>query len=205
WAAMVGGGLMALYGLTRCDRSGLLLALMGGGIAFQGYRGDLSMVQNMRLERDFTANGDPSASALRWQQTIQCREPIENIYRVWRRLENLPRLIDHLDSVLPLGGNRFRWVVRTPAGVLEWDTKLVEERRDRLVAWQSAPGSAVESAGVMEFDSAPGSSATELHVALSYLPPEGPLREMFERFTHASHRRAPSSMGAGVWDTGNAA
>lgn len=177
WAAVVGGGLIAFYGLARRDRPGVLLALMGGGIAMRGYRGHVPVGEGMELERN-GLNGTPldAEHSLRFEQTLSLQRPVEEIYRAWRRLERLPELIEHLDAVLPLGGNRFRWTLRTPLGALEWDARLIEDRTNELVAWQSEPGSAVDSAGAMRFETA--GAGTDLKVALTYRPPEGPVGEM---------------------------
>jgi uncharacterized membrane protein len=179
WAAVVGGGILAFYGLARRDQAGVLLALMGGGIAMRGYRGQEPVHEGMELER-IGRKGMPvdGHQALRFERTVSIERPVQEIYRAWRRLERLPELLEHLDHVLPLGGNRFRWAVRTALGTLDWDARLIEERANELLAWQSEPGSAVDSAGAMRFESTDGGGGTELQVALTYRPPEGPVGEM---------------------------
>ena len=49
-------------------------------------------------------------------QHIAIRQPPEAVYEFWRRFENLPTFMYHLDSVRTLSATRSHWVVKAPAG-----------------------------------------------------------------------------------------
>jgi uncharacterized membrane protein len=178
WISVVGGGLLTIYGLTRRNRQGALLALMGGGIAYRGMTGHSRLYEGLRVGRFAGAGSDVSAvkgQAIRVEETVTIQRPVEQLYRFWRNLENLPRVMEHLQSVLPLGANRFHWTVRAPLGTVEWDAEIIEERENELIAWRSLEGSQVDNAGSVRFDRAPGGGGTEVRVNLAYKPPAGPL------------------------------
>ena len=104
--------------------------------------------------------------------TVNC--PREAAYEFWRDFENLPRFMQHLQSVTSAGNGLSHWVVKAPAGQeVEWDAELVDERPNERLAWRSAPGSDVEHEGSVQFRDAPGDRGTEIRVELRYDPPAG--------------------------------
>ena len=46
------------------------------------------------------------------EKSITVNRPAEEVYRFWRNLENLPRFMDHLESVTVLDENRSHWVAK---------------------------------------------------------------------------------------------
>jgi uncharacterized membrane protein len=108
-------------------------------------------------------------------RAITVNRPREEVYGFWRDLENLPRFMEHLESVRVLGQERSHWKARAPAGTtVEWDAETVEERPGELIAWRSLPGADVTNAGNVRFADAPA-GGTEVLVRLSYDPPGGKL------------------------------
>lgn len=179
WISVVGGGVLAVYGMTRRDRSGALLALMGGSLAWQGMHGGARLTDVLHAGNGAVADGAPVIEA---EHAILVERPARDLYRVWRRLENLPRLMRQIESVLPLGGNRFRWTVRAPIGTVAWDAEIVHEREDELIAWRSLEGSEIDHAGSVHFDASPrGGDATEVRVRLAYTPPPGPMGQVLAK------------------------
>lgn len=76
--------------------------------------------------------------------------PAEEVFDAWRRLEELPGILRHVESVEQLGGGRSHWRAGTPAGEVEWDAEIVEERRPELLRWRSLPGSDVIHEGRLQ-------------------------------------------------------
>ena len=63
-------------------------------------------------------------------------------------LENLPRVMRHLESVTVLDDRRSRWTARAPAGTtVEWVAVIHNEIEDELLAWKSEPGASIANAG----------------------------------------------------------
>ncbi len=100
----------------------------------------------------------------------------EELYRFWRDFENLPRFMEHLESVQVLGDRRSHWKARAPAGsTVEWDAEIVEDRPNELIAWRSVAKADVPNTGSVRFTPAPGDRGTEIRVELRYDPPGGAL------------------------------
>ena len=110
---------------------------------------------------------------VRVEQTVRIARPAEELYRFWRQLENLPRFMDHLESVRVLDERRSHWVARGPAGTrVEWDAEIHNEVPRRLLAWRSLPGAEVHHAGSVHFEPDMG-DFTLVRVILRYDPPAG--------------------------------
>ena len=83
--------------------------------------------------------------------------------------------MSHLARVDEFADGRSHWVASGPLGhQVEWDAEIINEVEGYLLAWQSLPGSDVDSAGSVRFRDLPG-GATEITVHLQYQPPAGRL------------------------------
>jgi uncharacterized membrane protein len=108
------------------------------------------------------------------EQSVIINRPVVEVYRFWRNFENLPRFMDHLESVAVLDETHSHWVAKGPAGTrVEWDAVIHNEVDDELIAWRSLPGSEVNNAGSVHFTPTANGSGTEVRVVLSYEPPAG--------------------------------
>ncbi len=163
WISVAVGALLIVAGARR--RS--LALLFGGGALF--YRGAAGFcpVYNA-LESGARGAG------IEIEKAITVYRPVEEIYRLWRNVENLPRFMSHLESVMAVSERQSRWIARIPGPVrLEWDAVIVEERENEIISWRSLPDSDIEHAGSVIFRAVPARNATEVRVALSYRPPGG--------------------------------
>jgi uncharacterized membrane protein len=81
--------------------------------------------------------------------------------------------LEHVESVEKIDDKRSRWVVQGPLGQpLEWQAEIINEHPERMIAWESLPGSEVRNAGSVWFEpNAQG--GTRVKVALQYQPPAG--------------------------------
>ena len=100
--------------------------------------------------------------------------PVAEVYRFWRRLDNLPRFMTHLNRVSETPGGTSHWVAAGPAGIaVEWDAEIINEIENKLLAWRSLPGSDVVTAGSVSFVAARSGRSTQVSVHLQYAPPAG--------------------------------
>lgn len=105
-------------------------------------------------------------------EAVTIRRAVPDVYRVWRRLDELPRFMTHLVSVTTLDRGLSRWVAKGPAGAtVEWTARIVDEIENQLIAWQSVDGSAVDTAGSVRLVG--DDRGTILRVRLQYDPPAG--------------------------------
>lgn len=109
---------------------------------------------------------------IRVEMTVN--RPREAVYGFWRRLENLPLFMEHLEMVNSKDENISVWEAKIPGGMgkFRWRSEIVKEIPYELLGWQSLPGSEVENAGKVEFFDA-GDNATRLHVVITYHAPLG--------------------------------
>lgn len=99
--------------------------------------------------------------------------PREEVYELWRNIENLPLIMLHLTSVTDVGDGVSHWRAEGPRGIhAEWKGRIITDRPGELIAWKSLPDSAVENAGSVQFRDAgfEGEKGTEVLVNLRYVP-----------------------------------
>ncbi|MGB7925056.1 MAG: SRPBCC family protein [Pyrinomonadaceae bacterium] len=185
WASSIGGGALALYGITRLishgSVGGAVLALVGGSLIYRGATGHCEMYDAMGINTAGTGSSSdnpvvsvPASRGIKVEKSVTVNKSPAELYSFWRNFENLPRFMNHLESVRVTGGNRSHWVAKAPAGTtVEWDAEIHNEKENELIAWRSLEGADVASAGSVHFTAAPGGRATEVKVVLKYDPPGG--------------------------------
>lgn len=178
-ASLIGGTAVALYGLSRGTLGGLGLALVGGSLIYRGMTGHCSAYQAIGLDTARPRGPHDSVRAqhgVRVDESMTILRPREELYRYWRDLSNLPRIMRHLESVQTTGENRSHWTAKGPFDLrIEWDAEIITERENELIGWRSVGESEVDTAGSVHFIPAPGGRGTEIRVELKYDPPGGQL------------------------------
>ena len=177
WASVVGGGLLALTGLSRRSGLGLVMAAVGGSLVYRGLAGHCYLYQtlgvNTSSEQHSPVASVAAGAGVKVNEAVTINRPAAEIYRFWRNLSNLPRVMRHLESIR-VEGERSHWVAHGPLGHrVEWDAEIINDRPNELIAWRSLEGSEVGTAGSVHFATAPGGRGTEVHVSLKYDPPLG--------------------------------
>jgi uncharacterized membrane protein len=183
---MVAGGALAAFGARRRDLPGGLAAAAGAALLYRGATGYCAI--NERIGRDTAHQGHAAIAdensdtrqrlggtrGVHVEDAVTIDRPISEVYRFWRNFENLPRFMNHLESVSTREGGISHWVAKGPAGIpVEWDARIINEIDNRLIAWQSLEGSTVATAGSVHFDETP--RGTQVRVHFQYDPPAGKL------------------------------
>lgn len=177
WLSLAGGGALALYGLRRGTLGGLIAAVTGGSLVYRGLSGQCPLYSTLGLTtaRHGPATTIPAGQGVKVEQTVTIERNRQDLYHFWRNLENLPRIMHHLESVR-VQGNRSHWVAKGPLGTrVEWDAEIYNENPNEIIAWRSLPGSEVDTTGSVHFTPAPPGRGTEVRVVLKYNPPAGKL------------------------------
>lgn len=98
---------------------------------------------------------------------VTINKPPSEVHAFFRKLENLPLFMQHLESVDEQADGRSRWVARLPFGrTIEWDAEITDDRPGERIAWQTVEGSTFAHRGEITFSSAPGGDRTEVRVAM---------------------------------------
>jgi uncharacterized membrane protein len=110
-------------------------------------------------------------------RSFTIRRPAAELFEFWRNVENLPRIVKHPITITTISPTESHWVVSAPIGgdPVEWDSIIINEEKNKLIAWRSREGAEVGNAGSVRFEAAPGDLGTEVTVALEYDPPGGKL------------------------------
>jgi uncharacterized membrane protein len=181
FASVIGGSGMVAYGLTKRNGAGLGLAALGGAILWRGVSGHCNLYEAFGIntaERGYekgtgSVDGVPYELGVRVDENIEIRKQPDELYRFWRNLENLPRFMNHLESVRAIDDRISHWVARGPAGFnVEWDAEIVNDIENELIGWRSLKGSQVDNGGSVRFEPMAG-GGTMLQVSLQYNPPAG--------------------------------
>jgi uncharacterized membrane protein len=188
WASAVGGGALALYGITRGSLGGIALALVGAALVQRGATGHCNLYEAMNFSsaggahlRNSENVSVPGDRGTKVEHSVIINRPALELYSFWRNFENLPNFMNHLESVKRFGGDRSHWVAKAPGGTtVEWDAEVYNEKEGEMIAWRTLEGSQVASAGSVHFEPA-GDGATNVRVNLKYDPPGGKLGSLFAR------------------------
>ena len=108
------------------------------------------------------------------QKCIDVAAPIEQVFETFSQLERFPEFMTHVREVHVSGDGTSKWTVEGPAGrTISWEAITTRLEPNRLIAWRTLPGSAVEHAGLLRFEATEG--GTRVLVTMSYTPPAGAL------------------------------
>ncbi len=174
-ASAVGGALLTFYGLRKPNAVGLVLAAAGGALLYRSATGHCPV--NSAIGRDTATDEDISIDIT---STVTINKPRAEVYQFWRQLDNLPKFMEHLESVQQLGPKRSHWNARIPGGIgsISWGADIIAERENELIAWRSLPAADIDNAGEVRFSDAPSSGETIVQASISYRPPAGAMGGM---------------------------
>ena len=186
WLSVVAGAALAAYGLTRRTVSGIVIAGLGGGLVWRGATGRCPVYEQFGVstaeEGEASHVSVPYGKGIRVEKSVIIDATPEALYAFWRNFENLPRFMDHLESVTVIDDKHSHWVAHGPVGIdAEWDAEIINEVPNELIGWRSVDGSRVDNAGSVHFKAATGGRGTELKVVLRYDPPGGALGAAISR------------------------
>lgn len=176
WASLIGGGAMVLMGLSQRSLRGVLTALAGSGLIYQG------ATKQSTIKQAQQAITGTVSQAIKVEKTVTINKPADEIYRFWHNFENLPNFMKHLKSVKLYDNKRSHWVATAPlGGSVEWDADIIEDRENQFISWASVEGADVDNSGFVRFKKAPANSGTEVKVVIEYNPPGGALTSVFAK------------------------
>ncbi|HZA97571.1 MAG TPA: SRPBCC family protein [Gemmatimonadales bacterium] len=179
--SVVAAAAVAAVGLRRKRLRPLLLPV-AGSLFSRGVTGRCAVNRALGRNSATGSRVSPVASVRRGEgikveKSVVVNRPVQEVYQFWRNFENLPRFMDHLESVTVIDETRSHWIAKAPAGTrVEWDAAIHNEIEGQLIAWRSLPGADIDNAGSVHFTPVAGdTSQTEVRVVLSYEPPAGKL------------------------------
>lgn len=180
--SVIGGGTIVFLGLKRPSWGGVVLTMVGSGLLHRGITGHSVAYDILNAKDNLTADSAPVARDIHIENSITINKGREELYAFWRSFENLPRIMQHLESVSPIDSERSHWVAIGPAGKrFEWDAEIYNEKPNELIAWRSLPGSDIVNAGSVHFEAGPPGRGTRVTVVVNYNVAGGKLTALFAK------------------------
>src|SRR5689334_6843762 len=171
WAGVAMATAVVAYGLSRRSLSGVAIAAAAAPLAYRGVTGAWPTLANGAADTRVALSGNRGVHV---RESIRLEVPLDVVYGFWRRLENLPRFMSHLEDVRDLGGGRSHWVAEGPAGIpVEWDAEIINEVPNEVIGWRSIAGSDIATAGSVHFSTVRQGRSTQVTVHLQYAAPGG--------------------------------
>lgn len=166
----LGGAALTVMALRNLrSPGGISMLLSGGYLLVRGLTGYCA-VNNAMGRNNIHKQGSP----VEVKTTISLNKPKSEVYAFWRKLENLPRFMKHLEKVEELTNTKSKWTAKVPGGVgtISWEAEIVEDKNNEFISWRSLPGSTVDNAGQVRFTEGPNNE-TEIKVRMTYRLPAG--------------------------------
>ena len=169
------GSLLVARGIKQMSLLGLGVAGVGAALVQRGATGKCPIYKALNVtstEEKGKWLTHPLNQHIRVEKSVIVNRTPEEVYAYWRKLENLPNFMEHLESVKEIDGTRSHWVAMAPAGRrVEWNADIVADEPNRRIAWKSIQGGDVDTTGQVLFE--PEGKETRLRVVLEYSPPAG--------------------------------
>src|SRR5256885_6827701 len=119
--SVAAGGALGAVGLRKRGVSGIALALVGAELTRRGISGHCRLYDALGVTTHAAANSHRddvtsraatvnARKAIKVERSIHVARPAEELYRLWRDFSNLPRFMQHLESVDTIDSMRSHWV-----------------------------------------------------------------------------------------------
>lgn len=166
YAALLGGGLLTAYGLTRRSLGGGLILGLGAVLVLRGLIGRPPLVRRVGEGRISWVPRVERASARR---SVTILKGAGELYDRWRLIEDLAARLSHVRSIRDVGGGVYRWVATDPRGrTVEWDAAMTWNDEERRISWRTVEGAPITHLGFAVFREAPMDRGAEVLVSLQY-------------------------------------
>jgi uncharacterized membrane protein len=133
----------------------------------------VDLLCSRELSRNGKAGNKQEAGVRAIRKAITINRSAEDLYKFWRKFENLPQFMAHLESVREDGPARSHWIAKAPTGKrVEWDAEITADVPNESISWRSLSGDVTHS-GSVQFRPAFGRRGTVVTVELKYQPPGG--------------------------------
>jgi uncharacterized membrane protein len=160
--------LSGFKGIFKSPFSSIIKLGAGGYLLNRGLTGHCELYTRMGRNSTEPVNVNIRSSFI-------INKPRQQVYDFWRKLDNLPLFMKHLESVEIIDDTRSHWVLKLPTGVakVSWDAEIVRDEPGYSIGWSSLPNSMIDNAGKVRFQDSPEDDSTLVDIVISYRPPAG--------------------------------
>jgi len=178
------GGSLLVYYVTKKHKADSLLLLGGAWLLYRAVSGHCPISAAWKTQH---RRNHPSNVNVRTYVVVN--KPREEVYALWRSLENWPLFMRHLSNVDELDNTTSAWTMTLPGiGDIRWEANIVRDEKDRELSLSSVPGAPIDVTAKINFSPTPG-NATRIDVMLSYRAPAGVIGERLSRLLTPTFRQ----------------
>jgi uncharacterized membrane protein len=84
------------------------------------------------------------------EEAVEVEVPVRVAYNQWTQFEEFPQFMEGIDTVKQLDDATLHWEASIGGVHKEWDAKITQQERDRLVSWENFDGAS--NAGEVSFE-----------------------------------------------------
>lgn len=177
WVSTLGGAALLVAGARRFagERPGqaALLSAVGASLMWRGQSGHSRVYEltgiNTADRRESTNARLLGRRAEHAEVAVSIAKRPDELYRVWRRFENLPQFLPNVTAVEPIDHRTSRWTGRGPGRKrVQWVSRLVNDVPNELIAWTTVDADDFASTGSIRFLPEPGGRGTIVSATLQY-------------------------------------
>jgi uncharacterized membrane protein len=177
---LAAGGALLGYAWKQRSRS---LGLTSAGLIARGATGYCPAYAALGVDHSGTTHALSGERGVHVREAITVNASPEKLYTFWRRFENLPELMPHLERVEEIDFKLSRWTAKAFGGVpVNWVAETINEVPFETIGWKTLPGESIQHAGSVVFKRLPETGATEVRVHFQYSPPGGKAAAWFAAF-----------------------
>ena len=171
--SVISGSLMLYNSLVKKPKN-YPRAILSGFMIFRGATGYCPSYELAKKKAEV-----PKALHITLRMNLTINKPVSFVYEFWRKLENLPLFMKHLESVTLLDDEISEWKAKLPGdlGNLSWKAAIIKDVRNREISWRSFSDAMLHNIGKVEFREN-GSFGTKMSVLISYHAPFGTSGEL---------------------------
>jgi uncharacterized membrane protein len=103
------------------------------------------------------------------QKSVDVDVPVSTAYNQWTQFESFPQFMDGVESITQTTDAHNHWKVKVAGVTREFDTEIVEQTADQVIAWRSIGGDTGGHSGRVSFEPL-GASSTRVNISLAGTP-----------------------------------
>jgi uncharacterized membrane protein len=178
-------GSLLIYATAKKHAVNTLLLMGGGYLLYRAVSGHCAVYDAMSGRAGGAHGGD-----LKVRTHVVVSRPRPEVYAFWRRLENWPLFMHHLDHIDELDERTSAWRLKMPGGMgdIRWEARIVRDEKDTELSWNSVEGAVIRNTGKINFSDTPG-KGTRIDVMIVYGIPAGPIGERMAGLLTPAFRR----------------
>ncbi|HYD56962.1 MAG TPA: SRPBCC family protein [Burkholderiales bacterium] len=103
----------------------------------------------------------------RIEKTFEVDVPVNTVYNQWTQFEEFPQFMEGVQEVRQTDDTHLHWKAKIAGKEKEWDSQIVEQVPDKVIAWRSISGA--PNAGTVRFEPL-NKERTRIKLTMEYEP-----------------------------------